>query len=287
MPGLSPEQLIALTERTAKLPIVAGLSKETVRLCVNSFASPSGKIKALLEVGTGKEHITAAVLTAAVSYCGANPNRTSDLVWTECVNQLARFFGDLCVNEILEAFRLAADQRWDSVNLTAYNGQFSVKVLSDVLKAYVQDRNRVKVGVDKALAQWTEEHLQQVHLQKEAAAREQFFQDFQALKARWKEPFTGVESTKSEIHGYWFNALKERGVFDFIPKARREALWTESWDLLRDQTAVEAAQEKTLKVVTLNRVLQSLEGGARPEDQKGRATAIYQRLLILEALDNE
>jgi hypothetical protein len=236
------------------------------------------KIREFGKTYTGVEQMTSAVITAAVSYCGANPKGTPEFVWTESVGQLHKFFGDLTIDEILEAFRLAANNQFPDVNLTAYAGQFSVKVLSDVLLAYIKDRNKVKVAVHGVLAQWVEDHLERVREEKDRKAREQFFQDFTALKS------SGVVPDLDNIRFFWFATLAERGVFDPIPRERREELWKQAWQILRVGIQREIQTDRTMKVVSLRRQLDNLKDGEHPETERDKATGIYQKLLIVEAL---
>lgn len=76
----------------------------------------------------------------ATAYCAA-PNTESETI-TESVRFILTQFGHLNISEIRESFRLAAAGKIE-VNLNAYHGLFSVRILGDVLNAYADYRTQM------------------------------------------------------------------------------------------------------------------------------------------------
>jgi len=101
----------------------------------------------------------------AKTYCGAGS--TSQDVCTECADFAMTHYGHLGVDEIRQAFGLAAAgklsaQNDEPVNIRAYHGAFTVLMLGDLLNAYDNYRRRllpkiVKLEIEaKAPKQWDE-----------------------------------------------------------------------------------------------------------------------------------
>lgn len=101
----------------------------------------------------------------AKTYCGAGG--TDQNVYTECADFAMTHYGHLGVDEIRQAFGLAAagkltGQNDEPVNIRAYHGAFTVLMLGDLLAAYDNYRRRllpkiVKLEIEaKAPKQWDE-----------------------------------------------------------------------------------------------------------------------------------
>jgi len=82
----------------------------------------------------------AEIKFAAVTYCAA-PNTDSETC-KEGVAFVLSQFSHLNINEIREAFRLAASGKIDA-SLAAYHGQFSIRILGEVLRAYDDHRTGI------------------------------------------------------------------------------------------------------------------------------------------------
>lgn len=75
----------------------------------------------------------------AVTYC-ASPNTEPETL-KESTRFIISQYGSLAFHEIREAFRLAAAGKIDA-SLAAYHGQFSVRILGDVLSTYLDYRTQ-------------------------------------------------------------------------------------------------------------------------------------------------
>lgn len=76
----------------------------------------------------------------ASAYCSA-PNTETETI-TEAVRFVLSQFGHFHIAEIREAFRIAAAGTIEA-NLNAYHGQFSVRILGEVLNAYADYRTQI------------------------------------------------------------------------------------------------------------------------------------------------
>jgi hypothetical protein len=241
------------------------------------MASPSRKIRNLN--GPTVKHFVGSIQTAAVSYCGADPDRTSEVVWSECLEQAKRFFADVTVDEILEAFRLAAAGQYPDVNLAAYRGQMTATIFCEVLAAYTTDRNKVKIAVDKVLGQWTQDNLKDAVERKNELARMQVVKDFKELRdkvAAGKTPVPDVE----EIRLFWFDFLKDTGLLD-LPREVKVVLWDKALDLVKIDLSKPSDR---YEANTFRALFKQLEAGTIPNTVQGKREAKYKRLIIQKAL---
>lgn len=134
MVGASPE--------TAR-PVLSELADpDTARLERSIVASENGQtIGALIRANeeTGGAALIMEIKYCAITYC-ASPNTEP-----ETLKESARFvisqYSGLNFHEIREAFRFAAAWKIDA-SLAAYHGQFSVRILGDVLSTYSDYRTQ-------------------------------------------------------------------------------------------------------------------------------------------------
>jgi len=117
----------------------AGASK-VVALCAaadDGITINSLKIADALKCSTA---VQLEIEDCATAYCAA-PNTEADTI-TEAVRFVLSQFGHFNISEIREAFRLVASGMVAG-NLNAYHGQFSVRILGEVLNAYADYRTQI------------------------------------------------------------------------------------------------------------------------------------------------
>jgi len=78
----------------------------------------------------------------AAVYCGADALKNSDVL-DEAIYFCISRFAQLGVGEIREAFSLAAAGDLGDIDLSAYHGRFTIKILGEVLKSYLDFREKV------------------------------------------------------------------------------------------------------------------------------------------------
>lgn len=219
--------------------------------------------------------------TAAFSYCGADPDRTSEVVWSECLEQAKTFYADITVDEVLEAFRLAGSGQWKDrgLKIAAYSGQFTVTIFCDIMNEYTQDRNKVKAAVDKVLGQWTEDHLEEANRRKNEKAKEQVRAEFLALKAGVLDGSRNVPDLE-DVRLFWFDMLKDSGLLD-LPKDLKVELWRKSEELTRRELS---QPRDRYEANAFRAIFKALEAGSIPSDFQSKREAIYKRLIIQASL---
>jgi hypothetical protein len=226
------------------------------------------------------ERLKMAIITVATSYCSASPEHTNSIVWSESAAFLVRFYPGIIIDEVLEAFRLAVSGRWPSVDLAAYRGQFSVKILGDVMKAYVDDRNRIRMTADRVLLEMEAESLRGEEAEKSRKAREVFVREFRAMKAAGHVP------PLDKILFFWFDALSAAGELSEITDEEKRELWAQAADILKAERAEEALDER-MRTIGIRRLLgQWNESGVLPDEWRFRRETIYKKLLMWQVLSN-
>lgn len=251
----------------------------TADIVIRALGSITSRVRNLAPKHA-EDQINAAVIVAATSYCGAHPDHTSTTVWKECVGHVIRFYPDIMVEEIMEAFRLASTGKWSDLDLNAYRGQFTVNLFASVMKEYAQDRASIRIAVDGALAEMTEEHLKEVEAEKNRAAADGFFAEFQDLKAR------GIVPELAWIRFFWFNALRDRGALDSVDRSQKEQLWKESFSILMQEKQDFSGSNRIQTMSTVNLLTKMYQNGTTPEEWKGLRETIYKKLIIRQALMN-
>ena len=91
-----------------------------------------------------KNYLSLAISNAGKAYSGMKEgDKTMPEVIQECVRFTYDQFSSIGVNEIMDAFKLAAANKFDNVDIRAYGGVFTVSLLGDVLNAYSKYRNKI------------------------------------------------------------------------------------------------------------------------------------------------
>ena len=272
-----PDQLVELNSRLAgKIPDIA---TGTTSIVIHALSSPTARIRNI-PVQAANTALQAVIITVATSYCGADPERTPGDVWGEAAAFIIRFYPEIMVEEVLEAFRLASSGKWHEVDIAAYRGQFTIKMVGDVMKAYIQDRNQVRSAIDRALGEMTEAHLQKQQEEKTRVAREEFWSQFCAFKT------LGFVPELEDIKFFWFESIRDHGGFDDFDEEQKKELWRDSFTLLKVEMRTRS-NDPGPRTTTLRRLLDQMEStGLTPEDWKGARETLYKRLLIRQALIN-
>lgn len=149
--------------------------------CAESIAGRT--IGAMMKAG-GMEPVVllhTEVKFCAATYCAA-PNTEREVI-EESARFIASKFGHMNVNEIREAFRLAAAGQIDA-SLNAYYGMFSVSILGKVLSAYDDHRTQ---AYREVRARINAEQQERENEQRAERLKEQFGtigEQFQALTER-------------------------------------------------------------------------------------------------------
>jgi hypothetical protein len=199
-------------------------------------------------------------------YCSANPDLLTPEFRTEASAMIINKFGGLGVNEIREAFRLAASNVI-SCDLRAFNGRISIQVIGTCLNAYSEYRKPIAAEI---LRMKTEQEKKE---EQERAELDKI--EYQKKVTDWFES----EYTPKDIYDcpfYFLDTLIELGIVaitteqkhDFFRKAKALRLNEIEHSKKRTETIDE--------IQKANRLLsQTMEG-----DENGIVTNIAKRMAL-------
>ena len=179
--------------KNSELAISEGADPDTARLQKMCMAADNGHtIGALMRnnIETGTTVLALEVKRCAITYCGA-PN-TDTVTIAESVRFVHTQYSHLTLNEISEAFRLAAAQKIDA-DLSAFHGLFSVRILGQVLSAYDTMRGQVAREVRARLRKLEDEQENQIRSERMLQMHGTISDQFAALVennekyARWQD----------------------------------------------------------------------------------------------------
>jgi hypothetical protein len=116
----------------------------------------------------------------ATIYCGMQKDKVLPEVLQESVRFVYKNYPMIGVNEIREAFSMAAANQFEGVNMTAYFGTFTVSMLGDILSPYANYRNAIlSKALDYAKQQEKQAKADAEREQKNNAAREKIKTDIE------------------------------------------------------------------------------------------------------------
>jgi hypothetical protein len=174
----------------------------------------------------------AALSICAEVYCGIKENTLNQNILIECSKFVYKYYKDLGLLEIREAFEMCANNKFEKVNMKAFYGQFNVSMLGDILSAYKSDRNKVlnKILYEHERAISGESFMDIVE-HKNYVARQEVIAEF---KAEIEKKRNGKElkyKTVDEIRIHWPRILIDKGIIE-LPESRKRELWNEAKDLV-------------------------------------------------------
>jgi len=225
--------------------------------------------------------VLVCIRDTAQEFCGADVAlEANKRVFKNCVKLLRENFGGFGVTDVTLAFQMAAARELDNINLTAYQGVFTVNLFGQVLSEYRKFRNRVQVAIlseqDGAQRAEAAKRREQTHAEYKSAV----VAEFRAmLESRQR-----VEVEKVPLP--WGKILIEAGELETDP-----ALWTLAKTRVCEQL-VEKAQNLEPDVMLARHKIQEIatriqsEPDYFPEELRTRAVNLYGRLLVAAKLNN-
>ena len=148
--------------------------------------------------------------------------KTEDLVFDECVEFVMLRFGFLNINEIREAFRLAAAGELGEVKLEAYFGTFTVAMLGKVLAAYRNYRERISKEV--RAAEIKHQYAQTFELASQNHDSEAW------IRTRREKLTTNLDLTAHDVTVYDF-ACFEKEILAALTEDEKRPAWEKAWQM--------------------------------------------------------
>jgi len=155
---------------------------------------------------TYKSNSRLSILRLAVDYCGADGNASEGAV-KECSEWLISKHPGLSLPELKEAFAMVANKELGEIDLSAYQGRFSVKIFGEVISSYSEYRNAVLAAIRQAQGAEAQENAAKDAANKNKAFRAQILSDYERLLHR-NDTFQAA----SEIPWIWGKVLQEEGM---------------------------------------------------------------------------
>jgi hypothetical protein len=157
------------------------------------------------------------VLDLATTYCAAQvqEGKTTKEVFETCARLMATQFPAIGVNELDEAFALAASKKIQA-DLTAYGGKFSAAMFGAVLAAYEEFRRPVLFELDKRMEL------------EDGGIEPSYLKGYTVAGHLAELRNQNHEFEKWQDVPVWFaNRIKELGVFEEIEKDYRVSVWVD------------------------------------------------------------
>ena len=268
--------------KNSELAISDGADPDTARLQKMCMAADNGHTIGALMRNNGETGTTALMLEVkkcAITYCGA-PN-TDTVTIAESVRFVHTQYSHLTLNEISEAFRLAAAQKIDA-DLSAFHGLFSVRILGQVLSAYDTMRGQVAREVRARLRKLEDEQENQIRSERMLQMHGTISDQFAALVennekyARWQDmPEWFCERVvREDVAGF---SLDEKGKAWIIAKqwsANQLANW------IMDPQTTKADRSRYIEVEQAYKE----NPDVFPEGLKKEAQSAYCKMLVFDRI---
>lgn len=207
------------------------------------------------------EEVATVSLIDELTYCATNYSGARDVpddMLDEAAEFVATRFGDFAIDEVREAFRLAAAGELGDVDMKAYYGQFTIVILGAVLSAYKVYRRRIAQAIQRAEQEAEDKWRESVQAQvwsEEGWARERL----SVLQAMGNVTMTDV----GEID---YTTFKKLG-WMVVDKAKAEEIWALSERQVRVELATEAMSDVSLRHL-LDQVARGLESATKTVHDK-------------------
>jgi hypothetical protein len=166
-----------------------------------------------------EEYVTIQIQKIAEQY--GTREKISDHVLGECVGIVLSRFGMLGLDELSEAFRMAAVGDLGKVNMTAYAGMFHAGIVGSVLGLYREHRRKVSKSI-------ISNGQVKIDVRDEDRQKE-FDRQFPRLLEKGKAEYKNWDA----VPEYWFRVGERMGLFGLVEE-EKELLYWEAVDLARD-----------------------------------------------------
>ena len=247
----APAQRLSSNELNSKislLPIAEqnllyqGISETTRAVVENGLKSP---IRSLFHLVSWPDHlreINRSVIEVLCAYTGADPEKTSDPVYTACTELMTKSFNDLSIGEIREAFRLVACREID-VDIAAYRGIASAAAFGEVMTKYREKRNKFVVALNSAVLA-ADARAKQDDEEKRAKAKA----EYEEVVLKWYNKHRqnkGADLALKDVAWYYFDTLFQ---MKMVSPTKHERDKNKAEALIQIQKELREKQEKRMDI---------------------------------------
>lgn len=213
-----------------------------------------------------------ACLGDELAYCAQHYSGAHDVpdeLMDEALEFVSTRFGGIGVDEIREAFRLAAAGDLGELNMKAYYGQFTIVILGTVLHAYLEYRCRVVQALSR------KEREMQIQIAEERARDYWTTPEGLSEQQAWIDAriaaLSGRQLDVAEVTVYDYRILEQRGLISLSAE--------EKWALVaQGREMLEALHRKAMAVAATSK--QRREAGEMLKDLEEKSRAMAQRIAV-------
>ena len=228
--------------------------------------------------------IGAALSLCAEIYCGIKENTMNENVLVECSKFVYKYYKDLGILELKEAFEMAANNKFERINMKAFYGQFNVSMLGDILSAYKSERNKVlnKIMYEHERAVSGESFMDIIE-HKNYVARQEVIAEFKAEMEKRKNGQELKYKTIDDIRIHWPRILIDHGIIE-LPIERKREIWNEAKELVMKKLRKTAANfQDVYEAKGARQMIKTIESnGAKTIREK--TEVLYGKLYVWEFL---
>jgi hypothetical protein len=205
-------------------------------------------------------------------------------VLSECVKFTYKYYKDLGILELKEAFEMAANNKFDKVNIKAFYGQFNISMLGDILSAYKSERNKVlnKIMYEHERAISGESFMDIIE-HKNYVARQEVIAEF---KAEIEKKRNGKElkyKTVDNIRIHWPRILIDKGIIE-LPESRKRELWNEAKELVMKKIRMTATNyDNIYEAKGARQMIKNIETNGQKTIRE-KTEVLYGKLYVWEFL---
>ena len=208
--------------------------------------------------------------------------------FTEVVGVILQKFNGLSLDEVGEAFRMAASGELGEVNFAAYGGVFTVPNFTDILTKFSKKRNEVAMAIYRANSDLEEK------AKADELVKQKQDEYLAMLVHRHEAEQNGNHDYKSykDVPHFYGKTLLEQGLISFTAEEKRtiwEAAKVAALEELKAEVKVkqnEFIDGKANKsdITRLETILADIATNPKSDDLRTRATLISYRMMYFESV---
>lgn len=232
-----------------------------------------------------------AIQRVAIDYCGADISICAGAI-KESMLLYRNKFGRMSLEDIRDAFEMAAAGQLGDINIIAYKGVFTVAIFGEVITAYSIVRDKIVAELDNAAGKAIEAEKERIAEERQEECRKQVIAEFEAAKIK-NTRFISVD----KIPIQWPGILKDAGLLGSDPK-----LWVEAKTATTAKFKADTRKIKELRILNAQQAdkLESMaftmadremicqkmfeNPDVLPEELFTSATQLYGRMLVFKQL---
>jgi hypothetical protein len=224
--------------------------------------------------------VSAMVVICAKMYTGMQEDKMMTESIQECVRFIYKNFPMIGVQEIREAFSMAAANHWDGITLSSFYGQFTIGMLGDILSAYLKFRNKILSDVI------TLKEIKDMEIENAAKREEKNKNAIESVLQDLEDKLISMQSGEQieweswqDVPAFYAEIACTNGFIE-DDKAFKAQIWEQSKQIAKHELIATAQDYSNLTAArqAKRKIMQNFEGTIDP------AKRIYSKLLVWEYL---